>query len=163
MHVFTVCHYLCGRPARRRLLSFHRHQPLVQCKYCITAAAARGWLLPSALNRDLYRRATAIFIPGSVLTNSERDSERERERGLRLLEHRVNILEAASWSYLSGTAHDWSLPGRDAVYFRKYCLNQQNIGAWSFETSVTIHQSTWRNNEEVFMLTATRNVRNKHI
>jgi len=75
-------------------------------------------MLPSALNRALCSGATAIFIPGSILTNSARERERERERerqreretererDLRLLEHRGNILEAASSSYLSGNAHD---------------------------------------------------------
>ena len=66
-------------PPKEGLLSIHRQQPLYQCIYYIIAAAARGWLNPSPLNRALYRRVTVIFIPGSILTNSERDREGQRE------------------------------------------------------------------------------------
>jgi hypothetical protein len=90
--------YAAGQPKEAFLPSFHRRQRLVQCMYCITAALARGSILLSPLIRALYSGATAIFIPGSILIARERETERvrERERNLRLLEHRGNKLEAAS-------------------------------------------------------------------
>jgi hypothetical protein len=72
--------YAAGQPQDAFLPSFHRRQRLLQCMYCITATAARGLMLPSALNRALCSEARAIFIPGSILTNSERERERNWER-----------------------------------------------------------------------------------